>query len=74
MFYVVNFAFQKFVQFLTNIQMGEKGIIYNYCGLNGSPEGNRTPDTAVKGRCLNRLTNGPNVVAAVRFELTTYRV
>ena len=25
----------------------------------GSPRGNRTPDTAVKGRCLNRLTIGP---------------
>ena len=25
----------------------------------GSPKGNRTPDTAVKGRCLNRLTMGP---------------
>ena len=23
------------------------------------PYGNRTRDTAVKGRCLNRLTNGP---------------
>ena len=25
----------------------------------GDPSGNRTRDTAVKGRCLNRLTNGP---------------
>ncbi len=25
----------------------------------GDPYGNRTRDTAVKGRCLNRLTNGP---------------
>ena len=25
----------------------------------GSPKGTRTPDTAVKGRCLNRLTMGP---------------
>ena len=25
----------------------------------GSPKGNRTPDTTVKGWCLNRLTNGP---------------
>ena len=25
----------------------------------GDPWGNRTPDTAVKGRCLDRLTNGP---------------
>ena len=26
---------------------------------NGDPWGNRTPDTAVKGRCLDLLTNGP---------------
>ena len=26
---------------------------------NGDPYGTRTRDTAVKGRCLNRLTNGP---------------
>ena len=25
----------------------------------GDPWGNRTPVIAVKGRCLNRLTNGP---------------
>ena len=25
----------------------------------GDPYGNRTHDSAVKGRCLNRLTNGP---------------
>ncbi len=25
----------------------------------GDPYGNRTHVTAVKGRCLNRLTNGP---------------
>ena len=29
----------------------------------GDGEGNRTPVTAVKGRCLNRLTNGPYVLA-----------
>ena len=27
--------------------------------LFGDPYGNRTHVTAVKGRCLNRLTNGP---------------
>ena len=34
-----------------------------YTALNkfGDPWGNRTPDTAVKGRCLNRLTNGPEI-------------
>ena len=35
----------------------------NFYGFNwftyGSPYGNRTRDTAVKGRCLNRLTKGP---------------
>ena len=27
---------------------------------NGDPWGNRTPVTGVRGRCLNRLTNGPD--------------
>ena len=42
------------------------------CGINkkirtlshsdcGDPYGNRTHVTAVKGRCLNRLTNGPKL-------------
>ncbi len=25
----------------------------------GSPKGNRTPDSAVRGQCLDRLTMGP---------------
>ena len=29
------------------------------------PDGNRTRVTAVKGRCLNRLTTGPYVVTAI---------
>ena len=28
-------------------------------GLSGDPWGTRTPVTAVKGRCLNHLTKGP---------------
>ena len=28
----------------------------------GSPKGNRTPDTTVKGWCLNRLTMGPHLI------------
>ncbi len=48
----------------------------------GDPYENRTRVTAVKGRCLNRLTKGPlylklieySLVAAVRFEPTTCRV
>ena len=30
-----------------------------YLLLHGDPYGNRTHVTAVKGPCLNRLTNGP---------------
>ena len=29
-------------------------------GIFGDPDENRTRVTAVKGRCLNRLTTGPN--------------
>ncbi len=32
---------------------------YLSVGLNDDPYGTRTRVTAVKGRCLNRLTNGP---------------
>ena len=49
----------------------------------GDPWENRTPVTAVKGRCLSRLTNGPQnsnaealelLVAGIGLEPTTYRV
>ena len=39
----------------------------------GDPWENRTPVTAVKGRCLSRLTNGP-MVAEIGLEPMTYRV
>ena len=55
--------------------------------FSGDPYETRTRVTAVKGRCLDRLTKGPyfrhkplfgihteNMVAAVRFEPTTCRV
>ena len=49
--------------------------------LFGDPYGNRTHVTAVKGPCLNRLTNGPCIlfrrialVAEVGLEPTTCRV
>ena len=56
--------------------------------LFGDPYGNRTHVTAVKGRCLNRLTNGPYsqnadskirilcsvLVAGIGLEPMTYRV
>ena len=41
---------------------------------NGDSYENRTRVTAVKGRCLDRLTKEPNLVAAVGFEPTTCRV
>ena len=34
---------------------------------NGDPTGNRTPVTAVKGRCLDRLTIGPKKPATSYF-------
>ena len=42
-----------------------------WANVDGDPYGNRTHDSAVKGRCLNLLTNGPDMVAAVGFEPTT---
>ena len=48
------------------------GFAFN---LFGDSSGNRTRVTAVKGRCLNRLTMEPlKLVAANRFELSTCRV
>ena len=40
----------------------------------GDPDEIRTRETAVKGRCLNRLTTGPYMVAAIGFEPMTLRV
>ena len=37
----------------------------------GDPYENRTRVTAVKGRCLNRLTKGPHMVAASGLEPPT---
>ena len=33
--------------------------VATYNSISNDPYGIRTRDTAVKGRCLNRLTNGP---------------
>ena len=35
------------------------GALLCSCSFFGDPYGNRTHVTAVKGPCLNRLTNGP---------------
>ena len=37
----------------------------------GDPYGTRTHVTAVKGRCLNHLTNGPKMVETARLERAT---
>ena len=49
----------------------EKTYVDLFCV--GDPWENRTPVTAVKGRCLSRLTNGP-MVAEIGLEPMTYRV
>ncbi len=38
---------------------GKKREEHKLLSFFGDPYGNRTHVTAVKGRCLNRLTNGP---------------
>ena len=38
----------------------KKGTHSVVCSFFGDPWENRTPVTAVKGRCLSRLTNGPD--------------
>ena len=38
------------------------------CVFFGDPYGNRTHVTAVKGRCLNRLTNGPGSGNLIRTD------
>ena len=52
----------------------EKRTLQKYKVLFGDPDENRTRVTAVKGRCLNRLTTGPNMVAEIGLEPTTLRV
>ena len=51
----------------------KKGIHLMVYAFFGDPWENRTPVTAVKGRCLSRLTNGP-LVAGIGLEPMTYRV
>ena len=41
--------------FLTLVAKTSKNAVFSF----GSPKGNRTPDSAVRGRRLNRLTMGP---------------
>ena len=42
--------------------------------LKNDPYGNRTHVTAVKGPCLNRLTNGPYLTPRAGFEPATLRL
>ena len=41
---------------LRNLTKRKKALVRVLCG---DPDGIRTHDTAVKGRCLNHLTTGP---------------
>ena len=38
--------------------------------VSGDPCENRTRDTAVKGRCLNRLTNGPHIYEKLQEQIS----
>jgi hypothetical protein len=49
-------------------------VMFEVLSLFYDPYGIRTRVTAVKGRCLNHLTNGPIEVAAEGIEPTTSRV
>ena len=64
-------------QQISCIQMGsilmqlhkEKSLPQKWEGIfHGDPYGNRTHVTAVKGRCLNRLTNGPGSGNLIRTD------
>ena len=63
---------------LVVIDTGSGAAAFNRCYISealssfhsfGDPWGNRTPVTGVRGRCLNRLTNGPHSQSLPR---TTY--
>ena len=59
--------------FFKNLSVFITALIRQEAAGLGDPYENRTRVTAVTGRCLNRLTNGP-LVAAIGFEPTTLRV
>ena len=42
------------------------------CETANDPDGNRTRVTAVKGRCLNRLTTGPSIGRCFRSDRVIY--
>ena len=68
-------ASRKWVRFYAEHKKNKQTPIYGVSVyFHGDPYGNRTHVTAVKGPCLNRLTNGPSLVADVGFEPTTCRV
>ena len=47
------------LRFLHSSFMKKAPVHKHWSFFHGDPYGNRTHVTAVKGRCLNRLTNGP---------------
>ena len=49
-------------------RVNKKDTHLSVCVFFGDPYGNRTHVTAVKGRCLNRLTNGPGSGNLIRTD------
>ena len=48
--------------------MKKSPFLSERASFHGDPYGNRTHVTAVKGRCLNRLTNGPGSGNLIRTD------
>ena len=65
---------REWVRFLVQGTNKKQALTSECLFFVGDAYGNRTHVTAVKGPCLNRLTNGPRMVADVGFEPTTCRV
>ena len=67
------YGFEEFDLVENDYQKENTAAIATVFLFAGDPWENRTPVTAVKGRCLSRLTNGP-MVAGIGLEPMTYRV
>ena len=60
--FVINEKIKKFPSLLSPESLDDTAfgaVSSKLADYSGDPYGNRTHVTAVKGRCLNRLTNGP---------------
>ena len=56
------------IQFFDSLPITRKNPLQKQEVFLGDPYGNRTHVTAVKGRCLNRLTNGPGSGNLIRTD------